>query len=227
MTYLCWLIICAFSDMLFELFEDISIPEINELSQKSILEKIKKKVKDLYDQYYMRKIKNEQFKSQLDELLEELLRERLCIVLTMINMCKPNVTIPNEIIKIENTKSGAEYCRNVISCLSQTNHDVIGRFNSEVERNIQLRKEELQGVSLSYMGDICEKFITGRKIQKNDIIDCSILTIFDPKSISLNQTGKEFDFHDINLITFDKYVYRFSEEHSCGFSKVFYDYFLI
>ena len=227
MTELCWLIICSFSDMLFELFENISILEINVLSQKIIQEEIREKVKDLYDQYYMRKIKNEQFKSKLDELLEELLRKRTYVVLAMMNKCKPSITIPNEILKIENTKSGAEYCKNVISFLSKTNTGVREVFKSEVKENIQLRKEKLMGVSLSYMGNICEKFITGRKIQKNDIIDCSILTILDPKSISLNQTGKEFDFQDIRLITFDKFVYRFSEENRCGFSKDFYDFFLI
>lgn len=227
MTELCWLIICSFSDMLFELFGDISNPSINESNQNFIQGQIKEKVKDLYDQYYMRNNTNEQFKSQLDELLENLLRCRLSIVLCMIKQYKTDIIIPDEIFEIRNTKGGADYCKNVICFLSQINGSVRAIFNSEVKRNIQLRKNNLMEVSLSYMGNICKNFIAGRKIQKNDIIDCSILTIFDPKSIPENQTGKEFDFQDIRLITFDKFVYRFSEENRCGFNKDFYDYFLI
>lgn len=227
MIELCWLIICAVSDMLFELFEDVSIDEMNDASQNSIKDRIKRNVKDLYDEYYANKITNKQFQSELDKLFEELIRERLMIVLFMIKACKPNTVISNEIFEIEKTESGATYCKNLVSVLSKKCNKVIEIFNCEVERNIKLRKDKLQRVSLTYMTEICKLFITGRKIRKNDIIDCSILTIFDDRNEFENQTGSEFDFQDISLITFDKFVYQFSKEHNCGFKKDFYDCFLI
>lgn len=227
MIELCWLIICAVSDMLFELFEDISITEMNDASQKSIKDRISSNVKCLYDEYYAKKITNKTFQSELDKLFEELIRERVMLVLFMIKACKPLIVIPNEIFEIEKTESGATYCKNLVSILSKKYSKVIEIFNGEVERNIELRKDKLQSVSLAYMMEICKLFITGRKIRKNDIIDCSILTIFDDRNEFENQTGSEFDFQDISLITFDKFVYQFSKEHNCGFNKDFYDCFLI
>lgn len=227
MIELCWLIICAVSDMLFELFEDVSIDGINDASQNSIKDSIMRNVKYLYDKYYTKEITNKQFQSELDKLFEELIRERLEIVLLMIKVCNSSIVIPNEIFEIEKTESGATYCKNLVSVLSKKCNKVIEIFNCEVERNIELRKDKLQSISLTYMMEICKLFITGRKIRKNDIIDCSILTIFDYRNEFENQTGSEFDFYDISLITFDKFVYRFSKEHNCGFKKEFYDCFLI
>ncbi len=227
MIELCWLIVCAVSDMLFELFEDISIDEINDASQNSIKDRIARSVKVLYDEYYTKKITNKQFQLELDKLLEELIRERLVVVLFMINACKPHIVIPNEIFEIEKTESGATFCKNLVSVLSKKCNKVVEIFNCEVERNIELRKDKQQSVSLAYMMEICKLFITGRKIRKNDIIDCSILTIFDERNEFENQTGNEFDFQGISLITFDKFVYQFSKEHNCGFNKDFYDIFLI
>lgn len=201
MIELCWLIICAVSDMLFEVFEDISIGEINDASQNSIKDRIASYVKDLYDKYYAKKITNNHFQSELDKLLEELIRERLEIVLFMIKACKPHIVIPNEIFKIEKTESGATYCKNIIFVLTKKCNKVIEIFNCEVKRNIELRKDNLQSLSLTYMMDICKLFITGRKIRKNDIIDCSILTIFDDKNEFENQTRSKFDFQDIRLIS--------------------------
>ena len=57
----------------------------------------------------MRNNTNEQFKSQLDELLENLLRCRLSIVLCMIKQYKTDIIIPDEIFEIREGNVKFEY----------------------------------------------------------------------------------------------------------------------
>lgn len=226
MMELCWLIICTISDTIFELIEDKCIVDVNEANVNYIKSDISNNVRDLYSRYYNKTIDNKQFQSKLDELLKEWITNRLVTILDIIIICNPNRAIPKEIIEIEKTSSGATYCKSFFSNLSKYYNNASKIFNQELDRNIQLRNPRLQGVPLSYMKVICKNFLVGRKIQKNDIVDCSILTVLDEKTVSLNQTGFDFDFQDINLITFDKFLYKFSKDNDYGFVEDFYNSFL-
>lgn len=125
-------------------------------------------------------------------------------------------------VNVEN--SGSKYIKKLFAKLNNRTNVILNQLGKSPQElykyNLNEYLSELKSeknfseLQILYYREICEQFIQERKIRKNDIIDCSIIS-------SLNVNDEIFTKYKepkFLFITFDKFLFRF-----CSANRIMFD----
>lgn len=188
----------------------------------------------IYNKYYISySITITEFENEIDNLLGSIIYLTCDKINQYTNQINPKLSISNElkseyVIESEGEINiqGAKFVQDLYKRLGKR-CNTHKQFSKELEDCIKLliAENKMSMTETNFIKFIAEKFISGRKIRKNDVLDYSLVTSLNEKSIVMNFDSK-VNKENIYLITFDKTLRSFSEKYNCLYNESIYNCFL-
>lgn len=194
---------------------------------KKINKFIQTEVSNLYKKYYIDlAIDINDFETEIDKMIFEV----FIFVNQQIKMLKElsektEISIPD--VNVEN--SGSKYIKKLFAKLNNRTNVILNQLGKSPQElykyNLNEYLSELKSeknfseLQILYYREICEQFIQERKIRKNDIIDCSIISSLNVK----DEIFTKYKEPKFLFITFDKFLFRFCRDNRIMFDEEQYN----